>query len=93
MLSDPDTRRVYDTRGEAGLNEQGGMGGMDPQVRSRNAVKLTHCLRFIIFRTSSVSYSVVGEADSVVVGSLVEEAVHQEDQEKPKTSFIASTSL
>lgn len=31
VLSDPDMRRVYDTRGEAGLNEQGGMGGMDPQ--------------------------------------------------------------
>ena len=35
VLSDPDMRRVYDARGEAGLNEQGGMGGMDPQVRSR----------------------------------------------------------
>jgi DnaJ-class molecular chaperone len=34
VLSDSDKRRVYDTRGEAGLNESGGMGGMDPQVRS-----------------------------------------------------------
>jgi len=31
VLSDPDKRSVYDTRGEAGLSEQGGMGGMDPQ--------------------------------------------------------------
>ncbi|KAF8061442.1 hypothetical protein FPV67DRAFT_1509004 [Lyophyllum atratum] len=31
ILSDPDKRDVYDQRGEAGLSEQGGMGGMDPQ--------------------------------------------------------------
>ncbi|KAG6910877.1 hypothetical protein DXG01_006560 [Tephrocybe rancida] len=31
ILSDPDKRDVYDARGEAGLSEQGGMGGMDPQ--------------------------------------------------------------
>jgi len=31
VLSDPDKRSVYDARGEAGLNEAGGMGGMDPQ--------------------------------------------------------------
>lgn len=31
VLSDSDKRRIYDARGEAGLSEQGGMGGMDPQ--------------------------------------------------------------
>ncbi|KAF8633716.1 hypothetical protein AX17_004374 [Amanita inopinata Kibby_2008] len=31
ILSDPDKRNIYDVRGEAGLSEQGGMGGMDPQ--------------------------------------------------------------
>ncbi|KAH0830469.1 hypothetical protein J3R83DRAFT_1894 [Lanmaoa asiatica] len=32
VLADPEKRSIYDTRGEAGLSEQGGMGGMDPQV-------------------------------------------------------------
>ncbi|KAF9459578.1 hypothetical protein BDZ94DRAFT_1284340 [Collybia nuda] len=31
ILSDADKRSIYDARGEAGLSEQGGMGGMDPQ--------------------------------------------------------------
>ncbi|KAL1743287.1 hypothetical protein HDZ31DRAFT_65183 [Schizophyllum fasciatum] len=31
VLSDPDKRSMYDARGEAGLNDAGGMGGMDAQ--------------------------------------------------------------
>jgi len=31
VLSDAQKRSIYDTRGEAGLSEQGGLGGMDPQ--------------------------------------------------------------
>ncbi|KIY62309.1 hypothetical protein CYLTODRAFT_438937 [Cylindrobasidium torrendii FP15055 ss-10] len=31
VLNDPDKRALYDARGEAGLSESGGMGGMDPQ--------------------------------------------------------------
>ncbi|KAF8124017.1 hypothetical protein EV363DRAFT_725032 [Boletus edulis] len=31
VLADPEKRSIYDSRGEAGLSEQGGMGGMDPQ--------------------------------------------------------------
>jgi DnaJ-class molecular chaperone len=33
VLSDSEKRSIYDARGEAGLSEAGGMGGMDPQVR------------------------------------------------------------
>jgi len=34
VLSDSQKRSIYDARGEAGLSESGGMGGMDPQVIS-----------------------------------------------------------
>lgn len=34
VLSDSEKRGIYDARGEAGLSESGGMGGVDPQVRS-----------------------------------------------------------
>jgi len=34
VLSDSQKRSIYDARGEAGLSESGGMGGMDPQVTS-----------------------------------------------------------
>ena len=34
VLSDSQRRGIYDARGEAGLSESGGMGGMDPQVPS-----------------------------------------------------------
>ena len=33
VLSDSQKRSIYDARGEAGLSESGGMGGMDPQVK------------------------------------------------------------
>ena len=46
VLSDPDRRSIYDSRGEAGLSEQGGLGGMDPQVSPTNSYY--HSLLIII---------------------------------------------
>ena len=41
VLSDSQKRSIYDARGEAGLTESGGMGGMDPQVTppSRTSIR------------------------------------------------------
>lgn len=38
VLSDSQKRSIYDDRGEAGLAEAHGPGGMDPQVKQSN-----HC--------------------------------------------------
>jgi hypothetical protein len=42
VLSDSQKRSIYDTRGEAGLSESGGMGGMDPQVKSSSYVTVRY---------------------------------------------------
>lgn len=45
ILSDRDKRDIYDARGEAGLSEQGGMGGMDPQVRFKKLLTFNILLK------------------------------------------------
>lgn len=95
VLSDAEKRSIYDSRGEAGLSESGGMGGMDPQVGQSITLTLGR-LRIICFRHRiySANYS-EEEAASVVEAedSSVEvvEGDHR-DHERRKTSFIAFTS-
>jgi hypothetical protein len=93
VLSDPDMRRVYDTRGEAGLNEQGGMGGMDPQVHNQLSFSLPRYLLILFWtRICSVSSlvavaSAVAQAGSLVAGPPVVAPV------RPRISSTASTSV
>jgi len=88
VLSDPDKRQIYDTRGEAGLSEAGGMGGMDPQVCCNEP---THCAVLtpnLIARIYLVSFLV--EVVSVAVVSSV--AVEDRDLAKQKISSIGCMS-
>lgn len=91
ILSDPDKRSIYDARGEAGLSEQGGMGGMDPQVR-RTQPNLSCTERS--FRIFSASYSAV-EDSAVAEDSSVAAVADPEIKAlvKPKTLSTVSTSL
>ena len=43
VLSDSQKRSIYDARGEAGLTESGGMGGMDPQVMTYSHDSMHSC--------------------------------------------------
>ena len=97
VLSDAEKRSIYDARGEAGLSESGGMGGMDPQVSQSVALALGRlhifCFRHRIYSAnySAEEAALVVEAEDfsvvvVVVGG-------HRDHEKRKTLFIAFMSL
>lgn len=52
VLSDPEKREVYDTRGEAGLNDQGGgFGGMNAEVWLENTFYPGYFAQSSFFRT------------------------------------------
>lgn len=89
VLSDSQKRQIYDTRGEAGLSESGGMGGMDPQVRFFFGF-VSHTFPPYLsnpYRISSVNSSAVQVVSSVAVVAAHKALVKQ------KILYTAYTSL